>query len=202
MENNVMHNTSFVRARIARDHEWPLELKIPNKETIQNIANKHQDEHVYYAVVLFGKWDSVSPSPKDFRYTSESNTFSPNMSCCSDQSTGTLFIRSANFKCLGCSPNKMASFSLGAKKFKRKINWAYLAVISYRSHNSSGVIVVIAHSVDYAKELYTAGASYVIMPHHLGAHHAALMIARHGFESARFEEEKLAHLEKLLKQKS
>ncbi len=60
-----MHNTSFVRARIepvlkteaesilselgitptqaikmlykriARDHEWPLELKIPNKETIQ-----------------------------------------------------------------------------------------------------------------------------------------------------------------------
>ena len=67
-----MHNTSFVRARIepvlkteaesilnelgitptqaikmlykriARDHEWPLELKIPNKETIQAFEETDQ----------------------------------------------------------------------------------------------------------------------------------------------------------------
>ncbi|PPE03091.1 hypothetical protein HCUR_01522 [Holospora curviuscula] len=59
---------------------------------------------------------------KDFRYTSESSPFSPNISYCSDQSTGTLFIKSTNFECLGCSLDKIASFSLGSKKFKRKIS--------------------------------------------------------------------------------
>jgi Kef-type K+ transport system membrane component KefB/Trk K+ transport system NAD-binding subunit len=73
-------------------------------------------------------------------------------------------------------------------------------VKTYRSCNPSGVIIVIAHSVLDAEELYSSGASYVVMPHHLGAHHAALMISRHGFDPLRFKEEREAHLARLSKQ--
>lgn len=72
-----------------------------------------------------------------------------------------------------------------------------LLVRYYRKNNPTGIIIVIAHHVRDAEELYACGASYVVMPHHLGAHHAALMIARHRFESAAFEAERNAHLSKL-----
>lgn len=67
----------------------------------------------------------------------------------------------------------------------------------YRRHNVSGTIIMLAHTVEDARELYASGASYVVMPHHLGAHHAALMMARHGFETAGFDEERNAHLVRL-----
>lgn len=76
-----------------------------------------------------------------------------------------------------------------------------LLVRFYRAQNENGIIIVLAHNVEDAEELYAAGASYVVMPHHLGAHHAALMITRHGFEAARFEEERNAHIVRLSKVK-
>ncbi|MBM3261572.1 sodium:proton exchanger [Candidatus Kaiserbacteria bacterium] len=69
-----------------------------------------------------------------------------------------------------------------------------LLVNFYRKHNASGTIIMLAHTIEEAKELYLNGASYVVMPHHLGAHHAALMIARHGLQAAGFEEERNTHL--------
>lgn len=74
-----------------------------------------------------------------------------------------------------------------------------LLVRYYRAHNPTGVIIVLAHTNNDAEELYSVGASYVVMPHHLGAHHAALMIARHGFDAARFEEERRVHRARLAK---
>lgn len=72
-----------------------------------------------------------------------------------------------------------------------------LLVRFYRKANASGVVIVLAHRAEDAEELYGAGASYVVMPHHLGAHHAALMITRHGFERAGFDEERSTHLARL-----
>ncbi|OHB11995.1 MAG: hypothetical protein A3G99_02835 [Candidatus Zambryskibacteria bacterium RIFCSPLOWO2_12_FULL_39_23] len=80
---------------------------------------------------------------------------------------------------------------------EHKIN--LLLVKIYRKSNPKGTIVVLAHKVSDAEELYAVGASYVVMPHHLGAHHAALMIARHGFDSNGFDEERNIHLAKLSK---
>ncbi|MBP6857826.1 MAG: cation:proton antiporter [Candidatus Pacebacteria bacterium] len=69
-----------------------------------------------------------------------------------------------------------------------------LLVKYYRKTNDQGIVVVIANNNIDAKELYDAGASYVIMPHHLGAKYAASMISKHGFDSEGISKERVEHL--------
>jgi len=74
-----------------------------------------------------------------------------------------------------------------------------LLVKAYRQVNPDGIIIVISHGVEHTKLLYLAGASYVVMPHYLGARYAANMISRHGLDIAEFERERNIHLQKLAK---
>jgi Kef-type K+ transport system membrane component KefB/Trk K+ transport system NAD-binding subunit len=67
----------------------------------------------------------------------------------------------------------------------------------YRNHNKDGIIIVISHNIKNTKELYRHGASFVVMPHYLGAKHASQMIENFAFKKEAFEEEKKHHLEYL-----
>lgn len=67
----------------------------------------------------------------------------------------------------------------------------------YRRLNPSGIIILIAHDTNEAKELYLAGASYVVVPHSLGAHHAAKMVAQYGFDMEQFDTARNKHLSKM-----
>lgn len=69
----------------------------------------------------------------------------------------------------------------------------------YRNHNPNGIIIVISGSIKDSKEFYRKGASFVIMPHYLGAKHAAKMIENYGLKTDAFEKEKIQHLEELEK---
>ncbi len=67
----------------------------------------------------------------------------------------------------------------------------------YRKVNPSGIILLISHDVEEAKKLYLAGASYVVVPHSLGAHHAAKMVAQYGFDVEQFDVARNKHLSKI-----
>ncbi|GMU74322.1 MAG: potassium efflux system protein [Candidatus Campbellbacteria bacterium] len=73
---------------------------------------------------------------------------------------------------------------------------------AYRKRNADGIIMVLSHDVQHAKDLYLAGASYVVMPHYLGAHYAAHMVEKHGFDVSEFDRERNIHLTRLAKRDS
>lgn len=57
--------------------------------------------------------------------------------------------------------------------------------------------MVISHDVKEARELYKNGATYVIMPHYLGARYASQMLSRLGLDRTAFREERDKHFEHL-----
>lgn len=67
----------------------------------------------------------------------------------------------------------------------------------YRNHSKDGIIIVTAHDIHESKELYSLGASLVIMPHYLGATFASQMIESFGLNPNAFNEEKERHLKYL-----
>jgi Trk K+ transport system NAD-binding subunit len=77
--------------------------------------------------------------------------------------------------------------------FKTNLN----LVSFYKNHRPEGVIVVMSHDIKDAKLLYSHGASFVVMPHYLGAKYASKMIESHLTEDSPFEKEKTKHLEYL-----
>lgn len=70
-----------------------------------------------------------------------------------------------------------------------------------REENKHAIVIVISHNVVETEELYKEGATYVIMPHYLGARYASNMIARLGLDAHAFKEEREKHLEYLEKRK-
>lgn len=74
-----------------------------------------------------------------------------------------------------------------------------LILRTYRKFNSEGIIILISHDINEAKELYLHGATYVMMPHYLGAHHASKMISDYGYDITQFEKERNKHLNHLAK---
>ncbi|MEK7559615.1 MAG: cation:proton antiporter [Patescibacteria group bacterium] len=76
-----------------------------------------------------------------------------------------------------------------------------LLVNKIKEDSPSAIIIVISHDTEDAQALYEKGATYVIMPHYLGARFATNMISKFGLDKKGFEEERDKHLEHLEKRK-
>lgn len=70
-------------------------------------------------------------------------------------------------------------------------------VEKYKRKNPKGIIIAIAHDESKSRDLYKKGASYVIMPYHLGAYHAGKMLAEFKENPKIFEIEKAVQFEKI-----
>jgi Kef-type K+ transport system membrane component KefB/Trk K+ transport system NAD-binding subunit len=68
-----------------------------------------------------------------------------------------------------------------------------------RKVNEKAIIIVRAHSIDDALELYKKGANYVLTPHFLGGEYVSKMIIESKTDEKKYEEEKEKHI-KMLKE--
>lgn len=78
----------------------------------------------------------------------------------------------------------------------------HLIIRKYREENLSGIVILISNNIEEAKKLYLAGATYVVMPHYLGAHQASKMIEKYYFDTDGFEKERNLHLSRLEKREA
>lgn len=67
----------------------------------------------------------------------------------------------------------------------------------YRKRNRRGVAIVIAQHLYEAQKLYGNGASYVMMPHHMGGNYIAMLVGKYGANQTIFKLEKAKHLKHL-----
>jgi voltage-gated potassium channel Kch len=75
-----------------------------------------------------------------------------------------------------------------------------LSLVSYyRTHNKDGIIIAISHNIKETMELYRAGASFVVMPHYLGAKYASEMVESIGImgEESGWGDKRAKHIEYL-----
>jgi Kef-type K+ transport system membrane component KefB len=75
-----------------------------------------------------------------------------------------------------------------------------LLITHIKEITNSAIIIVRARETDEAKMLYELGATYVVMPHYLGAKYTTAMIKRIGLNHKEFKEERDKHLEYVNKQ--
>jgi len=71
-----------------------------------------------------------------------------------------------------------------------------------RDINKNAIIILRAHSIDEALELYNLGATYVLTPHFLGGEYVAKMIKHSNMEKKSYYSEKQKHIEMLKKIKA
>jgi len=72
-----------------------------------------------------------------------------------------------------------------------------LLIESIRLVNPEAIIIVRAHQIDEALELYKKGASYVLTPHFLGGEYVANMIKSKKIQPKGYKEEKEDHIKML-----
>lgn len=61
--------------------------------------------------------------------------------------------------------------------------------------NPNSVIIIVSHDLKEAKQLYDEGASYVVVPHYLGAKHITKLLSKLGINHSAFKNEREKHLE-------
>ena len=61
--------------------------------------------------------------------------------------------------------------------------------------NKRAISIIIAQTIQQAQTLYQEGATYVLMPHYLGARYASHMISRFGLHKQAYLEEKEKHID-------
>lgn len=69
-----------------------------------------------------------------------------------------------------------------------------LLINSVRRVNSNAIIIVRAHKIEDALELYARGASYVLTPHFLGGEYVSRMLKNFKSDSKEYQREKAKHL--------
>jgi Kef-type K+ transport system membrane component KefB len=74
-----------------------------------------------------------------------------------------------------------------------------LIIRAMLAKNSRVLVIPIANTVNEAHQLYSEGAAFVVIPHHLGAEFAARMIKKFGVDSHAYAQVKEKHLSKLEK---
>lgn len=70
---------------------------------------------------------------------------------------------------------------------------------SVKAVNPRTIIIILSFDLSEANNLYEQGATYVVIPHYLGAKHIVNLISKAGLDSAEFKEEREKHLEYLNK---
>jgi len=63
------------------------------------------------------------------------------------------------------------------------------------------MVIAVSHQIDEAIELYQAGATFVLMPHFLGGHYLASLIAKSGLRPKVFSHERAFHIKRLKQRK-
>lgn len=106
--------------------------------------------------------------------------------------------------CFGDLANRELLEELQVEKAKLLVSTvhdkeAQIALLRYlKRHRSKPVVIMVAHEIEEALELYKHGASYVILPHFLGGNYASQLIDVHGYDDPEpFEVERIRHVEHL-----
>lgn len=66
-----------------------------------------------------------------------------------------------------------------------------------REKNKEAILIVLAHQIKDALELYKKGADYVILPHLLGGEYASKILEQFGTQRSKYRENKEKHMQQL-----